>query len=59
MIAYTNKRGGRKIKGKRLLEKSIPAWEEAQHQAAELLGDEGIALLDRTARKVGMSQAGR
>ena len=46
-------------KGKRLLEKSIPAWEEAQHQAAELLGDEGIALLDRTARKVGMSQAGR
>jgi DNA-binding MarR family transcriptional regulator len=46
-------------KGKRLLEKSISAWEEAQHQATELLGDEGIALLDRAARKVGMSQTDR
>src|SRR4051812_45759448 len=33
--------------GKRLIEKAVPAWEAAQHQAAELLGDEGIALLDR------------
>ena len=43
-------------KGKRLIEKAVPAWEEAQRQATELLGSEGIALLDRAARKVGMSQ---
>jgi DNA-binding MarR family transcriptional regulator len=41
--------------GRRLIEKAVPAWEEAQRQAAELLGNEGIALLDRAARKVGMS----
>jgi DNA-binding MarR family transcriptional regulator len=43
--------------GKRLIEKAIPAWEEAQRQATELLGDEGSALLDRAAKKVSMSQA--
>jgi DNA-binding MarR family transcriptional regulator len=46
-------------RGKRLIEKAIPAWEEAQRQATELLGDEGSALLDRAAKKVGMSQADR
>jgi DNA-binding MarR family transcriptional regulator len=45
--------------GKRLIEKAVPAWEAAQCQAAELLGDEGIALLDRAARKVGLSPADR
>jgi DNA-binding MarR family transcriptional regulator len=45
--------------GKRLIEKAVPAWEEAQGQATELLGNEGIALLDKAARKVGMSQADR
>jgi DNA-binding MarR family transcriptional regulator len=39
--------------GKRLIEKAIPAWEKAQHQASELLGGEGIALLDKAAKKVG------
>ena len=43
--------------GKKLIEKAAPAWEQAQRQATELLGDEGIALLDRAARKVGMAQA--
>jgi DNA-binding MarR family transcriptional regulator len=38
--------------GKRLIEKSIPAWEEAQLQASELLGSEGTALLDKVARKL-------
>src|ERR1700722_14391439 len=38
--------------GKRLIEKAIPAWEEAQAQAAELLGDEGIALLNKAAKKL-------
>jgi DNA-binding MarR family transcriptional regulator len=41
--------------GKRLVEKAIPAWEEAQRRASELLGSEGIALLDKAARKVGLS----
>jgi DNA-binding MarR family transcriptional regulator len=45
--------------GKRLIEKAVPAWEEAQRQATELLGNEGIALLDKAARKVGMSQPDR
>ena len=39
--------------GKRLIEKAVPAWEEAQRQATELLGDEGITLLERAAKKLG------
>jgi DNA-binding MarR family transcriptional regulator len=38
--------------GKRLIEKAVPAWEEAQRQATELLGDEGIVLLNRATRKL-------
>ena len=45
--------------GKRLIEKAIPAWEKAQQQASELLGNEGIALLDKAAKKVGMAQVHR
>src|SRR6516225_5023210 len=29
--------------GRRLLERAVPAWEQAQQQAGELLDDEGIA----------------
>jgi DNA-binding MarR family transcriptional regulator len=36
--------------GKRLLEKAIPAWEQAQQQAKELLGAEGVAALDKAAK---------
>jgi DNA-binding MarR family transcriptional regulator len=43
--------------GKRLLERAVPAWEQAQRQAEELLGDEGIALLNKAASKLGMPQA--
>jgi DNA-binding MarR family transcriptional regulator len=39
--------------GKRLIEKAVPAWEEAQRRATELLGEEGIALLNRAAGKLG------
>ena len=39
--------------GKRLIEKAVPTWEEAQRRATELLGDEGIALLNRAAKKLG------
>jgi DNA-binding MarR family transcriptional regulator len=45
--------------GRRLIEKAAPAWEAAQRRAAELLGEEGVALLDRAARKVGLSGADR
>jgi DNA-binding MarR family transcriptional regulator len=43
--------------GKRLIEKAIPAWEEAQAQAAELLGNDGIVLLDLAARKLRQAKA--
>src|SRR5262245_2597439 len=39
--------------GRRMIEKAVPAWEEAQRQATELLGDEGIAWLERAATKLG------
>ncbi len=42
--------------GRRLIEKAVPAWEKAQRQASELLGDEGIALLGKAARRLGMPQ---
>jgi len=42
--------------GRRLIEKAVPAWEEAQRQAADLLGNEGIALLDKAAKRVRTSQ---
>jgi DNA-binding MarR family transcriptional regulator len=45
--------------GRRLIEKAVPAWEEAQRQASELLGDEGIALLDKAAKKLGGPRADR
>src|ERR1700720_360450 len=38
--------------GKRLIEKAIPAWEDAQRKAGELLGDQGIALLGKAAKKL-------
>src|SRR5215471_2276625 len=46
-----------KPQGKRLIEKAIPAWEEAQRQAGELLGSEGVALLDKAASKLGGPKA--
>ena len=45
--------------GKRLIEKAVPAWEEAQRQASELLGDEGIALLDKAAKKLRQAEGRR
>src|SRR5262245_31734207 len=43
--------------GKRLLQRAVPFWEQAQQQAEDLVGDEGIALLDKASRKLGMPQA--
>jgi DNA-binding MarR family transcriptional regulator len=45
--------------GRKLLERAAPAWEEAQGKAAELLGAEGLALLDKAAAKLGLPPAGR
>jgi DNA-binding MarR family transcriptional regulator len=42
--------------GRRLLERAVPAWEEAQRQAGELLGKDGVALLNKTASSLGMPQ---
>ena len=44
-------------RGKRLIEKAVPAWEDAQRQASDLLGDEGIALLDKAATKLRQAKA--
>jgi DNA-binding MarR family transcriptional regulator len=41
-------------RGRRLLERAIPAWEKAQKQAAELLGESGVAVLDETAQRLGL-----
>jgi DNA-binding MarR family transcriptional regulator len=46
-------------KGRRLVEKAIPAWEKAQQQASDLLGSEGVALLDNAVKKMGLAQSHR
>jgi DNA-binding MarR family transcriptional regulator len=45
--------------GRRLIDKAVPAWEQAQRQAAELLGDEGIALLEQAVKRLGGLRANR
>jgi DNA-binding MarR family transcriptional regulator len=42
--------------GKRLIDKAFPAWEKAQQQAGDLLGEQGAALLDRVAKKKGVAK---
>jgi hypothetical protein len=39
--------------GRRLLARAVPAWEQAQRGATQLMGPEGIALLDQAVRKTG------
>ena len=43
--------------GRRVLERAVPVWEQAQQQAEELLGEDGVVLLNSTASKLGMPQA--
>ena len=38
--------------GKRLLERAYPLWQEAQRQAAEILGKEEVKLLNKAANKL-------
>ena len=44
--------------GKRLMEKAIPAWEQAQAEAKKLLGDDGLRLLDAAIKRVKSARAG-
>ena len=39
-------------KGKKLVEKAVPAWQRAQRKAMALLGEEGVASLRRAAASV-------
>lgn len=41
--------------GKRLIENAIPAWEKAQAEARELLGDEFVSLLNIAAKRASES----
>jgi hypothetical protein len=40
-------------RGKRLLERAVPAWEEAQQRAKELLGEKAVSQLNNAAKKLG------
>jgi DNA-binding MarR family transcriptional regulator len=40
-------------RGKKLLERAVPAWEQAQQKVGDLLGEEGVALLTKTISKLG------
>jgi DNA-binding MarR family transcriptional regulator len=42
------------VQGRRMLERAIPAWEQAQKKAEELLGEAGVSMLAKTAGKLGM-----
>lgn len=41
--------------GRRLIEKAIPAWEKAQAEARELLGDDFVSLLNKAAQRASES----
>jgi DNA-binding MarR family transcriptional regulator len=43
--------------GKKLLERTIPAWEKAQQKACTFLGEAGVALLSKAMKKVGGTRA--
>jgi hypothetical protein len=42
-----------------LIGKAFPKWEEGQRKAEELLGHEGIAMLDQAVKKLGGRKADR
>ena len=44
--------------GRRLMERVLPAWEQAQVQAKKLLGDDGLRLLDAAIGRVKVGRAG-
>jgi len=44
--------------GRRLLERALPAWEQAQAEAGKLLGGDGLRLLDAAIGRVKSAHAG-
>jgi len=44
--------------GRRLMERTLPAWEQAQAAAKKLLGDDGLRLLDAAIGRVKAAHAG-
>ena len=40
------------VQGRRILERAIPAWEQAQKEAVQLLGEDGVAMLDRMTKSM-------
>jgi DNA-binding MarR family transcriptional regulator len=42
-------------KGRKLLERAVPAWEKAQEQATALLGETGVEMLHKITRPLGLS----
>jgi len=45
--------------GRKLVEKAVPAWEKAQRQATDLLGSEGVAVLNKVAKMSSGSKVAR
>lgn len=43
--------------GRKLLERTIPAWHKAQHEAIEYLGQEGVTVVDKALKKSGARTA--
>jgi DNA-binding MarR family transcriptional regulator len=43
--------------GRRLMERALPAWEQAQAEAKKLLGDDGLRLLDAAIGRVKSARA--
>jgi DNA-binding MarR family transcriptional regulator len=43
--------------GRRLIGKAIPAWRRAQRHAVQLLGKEGLAILDTATKRLGASHS--
>ena len=39
-------------RGRELIDRAVPAWEQGQRQAIELLGSEGVTLLDKATKKL-------
>ena len=45
-------------RGRRILERAIPAWEKAQKKAVQLLGEDGVVMLDRMTKSLACAQGG-
>jgi DNA-binding MarR family transcriptional regulator len=43
-------------RGRRILERAIPAWEKAQQEAVQLLGEDGVVMLDRMTKSLACAQ---